>query len=144
MIYMRCLTFYLTNLTKQSNITVNLTIFINTFNFIYRFSWLPVIEDDDEAVHVYGYLCDLIQANHPLIIGVNNSNLPRIVSIIAEAFHNNAVPDDNPEALRMINIVKQIESNPELFQACIAHLTAEQNTALQEAYKNIINAQPQS
>lgn len=24
-------------------------------------SWLPVWEDEDEAVHVYGYLCDLIE-----------------------------------------------------------------------------------
>lgn len=93
---------------------------------------------------MYGYLCDLIQANHPLIIGANNSNLPRIVLIIAEAFKNKTIPDDNPEALRMINIVKHIESNPEMFQACIAHLTPEQNTALQEAYKNVMNVQPQS
>lgn len=97
------------------------------------------MEDDDEAPHVYGFLCDLIQANHPVIIGANNSNLPRIVSIIAEAFRNEAVALTNPEAQRMINIVKQIESNPELFQACIAQLTPEQNNALQEAYKNIVN-----
>lgn len=44
----------------------------------------------------------------------------------------------------MINIVKQIESNPELFQACITYLTPEQNNALQEAYKNIINVQAQT
>ena len=24
-------------------------------------SWLPVYEDEDEAVHIYGYLCDLIE-----------------------------------------------------------------------------------
>lgn len=100
-----------------------------------------MVEDDDEAPHVYGYLCDLIQANHPTVIGVNNSNLPRIVTIIAEAFRNEAVAFENPEALRMINIVKHIESNPELFQACIAQLSPEQNTALQEAYKNIVNVQ---
>lgn len=33
------------------------------------FSWLPVVEDDDEAVHVYGYLCDLIEQNNPIILG---------------------------------------------------------------------------
>ena len=25
-------------------------------------SWLPVWEDEDEAVHIYNYLCDLIEA----------------------------------------------------------------------------------
>ena len=24
-------------------------------------SWLPVYEDEDEAVHIYGYLCDLVE-----------------------------------------------------------------------------------
>ena len=24
-------------------------------------SWLPVWEDDDEAIHIYNYLCDLIE-----------------------------------------------------------------------------------
>lgn len=33
------------------------------------FSWLPVVEDDDEAPHVYGYLCDLIEQNNPIILG---------------------------------------------------------------------------
>lgn len=33
------------------------------------FNWLPVVEDADEAPHVYGYLCDLIEQNHPLILG---------------------------------------------------------------------------
>lgn len=102
------------------------------------------MEDDDEAAHVYGYLCDLIQANHPAVVGPNNSNLPRIVLIIAEAFSHGVIAYDNPEALRLINIVKQIESNAELFQACIAHLTPEQNNALQEAYKNVMNVQQQS
>ena len=35
----------------------------------FRFSWLPVVEDVDESPFVYGYLCDLIEANHQLILG---------------------------------------------------------------------------
>lgn len=33
------------------------------------FNWLPVVEDSVEAPHVYGYLCDLIEQNHPVILG---------------------------------------------------------------------------
>uniref|UniRef100_A0A2M3ZYW0 Putative karyopherin importin beta 3 n=1 Tax=Anopheles triannulatus TaxID=58253 RepID=A0A2M3ZYW0_9DIPT len=98
------------------------------------FSWLPVGEDEDEAVYVYGYLCDLIQANHPIILGENNANLPRIVSIIASCFYREAVTVPHPEAQRMLSIVKQIEANPDLFQACINALTAEQKAALEAAY----------
>lgn len=47
-------------------------------------SWLPVWEDTDEAPHVYGYLCDLIDNNHPLVLGPNNSNLPRLMVIFSE------------------------------------------------------------
>lgn len=47
-------------------------------------SWLPVWEDTDEAPHVYGYLCDLIDNNHPLVLGPNNANLPRLMVIFSE------------------------------------------------------------
>lgn len=33
------------------------------------FTWLPVIEDSDEAPYVYGYLCELIESNNPLVLG---------------------------------------------------------------------------
>lgn len=65
------------------------------------------------------------------------------MSIISEAFRNEAVSLQHSEAQRMMDIIKQIESNPELFQACVAQLSPEQNNALQEAYKNIVNVQAQ-
>ena len=49
-------------------------------------SWLPVVEDKDEAPHVYGFLCDLLDRNHPHVLGENNQNLPSILRIFAEAF----------------------------------------------------------
>ncbi|XP_037940844.1 importin-5 [Teleopsis dalmanni] len=101
------------------------------------FSWLPVVEDNDEAPHVYNYMCELIQANHPVILGANNCNLPRIVSIIAQAFATKVVEPLSDVGSRMLNIVKQVESNPEVFQACAAMLNAEQQHALQEAYREL-------
>lgn len=101
------------------------------------FSWLPVIEDEDEAPHVYGYLCDLIQANHPVILGPNNVNLPRIFTIIAEAFYREVIQTDKEEASRLLAIVKQIESNQEVFQACLSVLTQDQKQALELAYKEL-------
>lgn len=112
---------------------------INVFNLI-RFSWLPVVEDDEEATHIYNYLCDLIQSNHVAVLGNNNSNLPRIVSIIAEAFHSDVIKVRSEEGTRMLSIVKQIESNAEVFQACISVLTPEQKEGLEEAYQELANA----
>lgn len=114
--------------------------YLNNCLFVLRFSWLPVTEDSDEAPHIYGYLCDLIQANHPVVLGANNCNLPRIVSIIAQAYSNKVVAVLSEVGTRMLAIVKQIESNPEVFQACASQLTPEMQHALQEAYRELANA----
>lgn len=75
----------------------------------YRVSWLPVVEDKDEAPHVYGYLCDLIEANHVIVLGPNNANLPRLISFFAEAFCKNVVSTDDAVMGRILSIVRQIQ-----------------------------------
>lgn len=67
------------------------------------------MEDEDEAPHVYGYLCDLIEANHLVVLGPNNANLPRLISFFAEALYRDAVPTDNPVMARILSIVRQIQ-----------------------------------
>ncbi|SPP83609.1 importin-5 [Drosophila guanche] len=101
------------------------------------FSWLPISEDPEEAAHIYGYMCDLIEANHPVILGANNSNLPRIVSIIAEAYCTKVLEATSATGTRMLTIVKQVESNPDVMQACASSLSAEQQQALQDAYREL-------
>lgn len=118
---------------------------------------MPVTEDDEEAPHIYGYLCDLIQSNHPIILGNNNSNLPRIVALIGDAFYHGVVQiitptnenfdsmrldyvqRNNDVAGRMLNIVKQIQSNSDVFLACIQRINEQQKTALEEAMKSFAN-----
>ncbi|VDI32113.1 Hypothetical predicted protein [Mytilus galloprovincialis] len=81
-------------------------------------SWLPVWEDEDEAEPVYNYLCDLIEINHPLILGENHVNLPRIVCIVAEAFTKEAVSSESNVYTRMLNIVRQVEVSQMFTQEC--------------------------
>ncbi|XP_049800660.1 importin-5 [Schistocerca nitens] len=95
-------------------------------------SWLPVWEDDDESPHVYGYLCDLIEANHPLVLGPNNSNLPKLIAIIAEAFAKDAINTEHDVAKRMVAIIRHIQGTGEMFQVCVGQLTAEQQQALHQ------------
>jgi len=97
------------------------------------FMWLPVSEDVDEAPYVYGYLCNLIEANHPLILGPQNSYLPRIVSIFSEAFAVDALPPKHDVYLRMVNIVRQVQGNTEVFNMCVGSLNESQKRALGEA-----------
>lgn len=84
---------------------------LHVIHFYFRLSWLPVSEDEDEAEYVYGYLCDLIEANHPLVLGPNNNNLPKLITIIAEAFFRDAISIENDVAKRMVNIVRQVQVN---------------------------------
>ena len=66
-------------------------------------------EDVDESPYVYGYLCELVEANHPAILGENNANLPRIVQVVAEALAVDALPPDHEVKARLVNIVKTVQ-----------------------------------
>uniref|UniRef100_A0A6M2DRC2 Putative karyopherin importin beta 3 n=1 Tax=Xenopsylla cheopis TaxID=163159 RepID=A0A6M2DRC2_XENCH len=102
---------------------------------IHWLTWLPVSEDEDEAEYVYGYLCDLIEANHPTVLGPNNNNLPKLISIIAEAFLRDGISIENAVAKRMVNIVQQVQSDSDMFNACLSVLNSSQQEALSQAIK---------
>merc|ERR1711962_290502 len=94
------------------------------------FGWLPVVEDVDESPFVYGYLCDLIEANHPIILGPNNANIPRIIAIFAESLACE-VYETNPElSHRVKTIVMQVKGNEAVWNATVSALNEEQQTAL--------------
>jgi len=96
------------------------------------FSWLPVTEDVDEAPFVYGFLADLVERNNPHILGANNSNLPRVVAIIAEALAVEVLPPDHAARQRIVSIVKQVQGNAGVFEACVAGLSEPQKLAIKE------------
>ena len=58
---------------------------------------------------MYGFLADLVEANNPHILGANNSNLTRIVAIIAEALAVEVLPPEEEARKRMINLVKMVQ-----------------------------------
>nr|CAG4645347.1 EOG090X00U8 [Lynceus sp. MCZ IZ 141354] len=96
-------------------------------------SWLPTWEDEDEAPYIYGYFCDLTEANHAAVLGVNHSNLPRVIGIVAEVFARGIIKKDHQVYSRLLNIVRQVQSNASLFEACFNQLTPEQQHALRTA-----------
>lgn len=50
-----------------------------------------------------------LNRNHPLILGTNNENLPRVISIIGEALSREAVDKESDCYPRMLNIVRQLQ-----------------------------------
>lgn len=94
-------------------------------------SWLPIWEDKDEMDTVYGLLCDLLEANSPYVLGPNGGNLPRIVQIVAECFARKALADDSTAKPRLINLLRMIQSDAQLFQVIFLQLSPELQQSLQ-------------
>lgn len=95
-------------------------------------SWLPLQEDKEEAVHTFNYLCDLIESNHPTVLGPNNSNLPKILRIISDGFVNDSLKNDDACGKRLANVVRQVQGTGGLWTECISQLDTTQLKALQD------------
>lgn len=117
-----------TKILKFNNTALNVDEIISHW-----ITWLPIWEDEDEAPHIYSYLCDLVEANHPIVLGPNHANLPRVISIIAEAFNKEVLDAESEVYQRMLNIVRQVQGNQVVFEACLSQLNADQQQVLQQA-----------
>nr|XP_033804302.1 importin-5 [Geotrypetes seraphini] len=95
-------------------------------------SWLPLHEDKEEAVHTFSYLCDLIESNNPIVLGPNNSNLPKIFSIIADGGIHDSIKNEDSCGKRLANVVRQVQASGGLWTECISQLNAAQQKALQD------------
>ncbi|CAH1757572.1 14994_t:CDS:10 [Entrophospora sp. SA101] len=70
------------------------------------FASLPILYDEEEAALTYSYLLDLLEAQHPAILGNNNANLPHIVNIFIDVLAAEILPEDT--ATRMVSALKVI------------------------------------
>ncbi|XP_070538592.1 importin-5-like [Ptychodera flava] len=97
------------------------------------FLWLPVTEDKEECVHIYNYFCDLIEDGNIHILGANNSNVGRILAIIADVFSKDATCDDMAVTQRLVTIIRRIQGNSDVWNACLMQLSDTQKQALATA-----------
>ncbi|KAG0331637.1 hypothetical protein BG000_010719 [Podila horticola] len=70
-------------------------------------SWvqaLPVVNDSEEAPLVYTYLLDLMDAQHPSVLGLNNVNLAHLATVMIEALVSRVVAE--PVATRLAQTLK--------------------------------------
>lgn len=126
-------------------------------------TWLPIWEDNEATEHVYGYLCDLVEANNAVVLGgPSNSNLPRIVSAIARVISEKGLlrPEEeegdstaaaaangagdkqvngaksaleSPSVYdRCVSILRLIQSNSSVYEACMSQLSEKERKALAE------------
>uniref|UniRef100_W5M780 Karyopherin (importin) beta 3 n=1 Tax=Lepisosteus oculatus TaxID=7918 RepID=W5M780_LEPOC len=95
-------------------------------------SWLPLNEDKEEAVHTFNFLCDLIESNNPIVLGPDNSNLPRIFLIIADGVVNESVKHEDGCSKRLANVIRQVQVSGGLWTECVSTLNETQQKAIQD------------
>ncbi|KAI1286009.1 Importin-5 [Halotydeus destructor] len=95
-------------------------------------SWLPVWEDEEELPVIYEFLLFLIENNHPLILGENNCNLPRIVAIFGESLARTAIDLPSPLGQKVTGFLKTLQQNGAILEGCVASLSQEQQLAIQQ------------
>uniref|UniRef100_A0A671UIF1 Karyopherin (importin) beta 3 n=1 Tax=Sparus aurata TaxID=8175 RepID=A0A671UIF1_SPAAU len=95
-------------------------------------SWLPLNEDKEEAVHTFDFLCDLIESNNPIVLGPDNSNLPKIFLIIADGVANESVKSEDACSKRLANVIRQVQVSAGLWTQCVSTLNETQQKAIQD------------
>ncbi|KAK2856910.1 hypothetical protein Q5P01_005645 [Channa striata] len=95
-------------------------------------SWLPLNEDKEEAVHTFDFLCDLIESNNPIVLGPENSDLPKIFLIIADGVANESVRSEDPCSKRLASVIRQVQVSAELWTQCVSTLNETQQKAIQD------------
>uniref|UniRef100_A0A3Q0RWT9 Importin-5 n=1 Tax=Amphilophus citrinellus TaxID=61819 RepID=A0A3Q0RWT9_AMPCI len=95
-------------------------------------SWLPLKEDKEEAVHTFDFLCDLIESNNPIVLGPENSNLPKIFIIIADSVANESVKSEDACSKRLANVIRQVQTSAGLWTQCVSMLNEMQQKAIQD------------
>ncbi|TWW64295.1 Importin-5 [Takifugu flavidus] len=95
-------------------------------------SWLPLNEDKEEAVHTFDFLCDLIESNNPIVLGPENSNLPKIFLIIADGVANESIKSEDACSKRLANVIRQVQMSAGLWTQCVTTLNETQQKAIQD------------
>lgn len=131
-------------------------------------NWLPLNEDKEEAVHTFDFLCDLIErwdgrhgtaanasarfcqsnktsvsflpSNNPIVLGQDNSNLPKIFCIIADGVANESVKSEDACSKRLANVIRQVQVS--IHSAKTLHPDSNQHPRVCEAAKLTIVSSP--
>lgn len=87
--------------------------------FLYWLLWFLLYEDKEEVIQILNFFCDLIESNYLVVIGLNNFNFFKIISIIVEGKINEIISYEDFCVKRLVNVVRQIQIFEELWLECI-------------------------
>ncbi|CAA3002294.1 importin-5-like [Olea europaea subsp. europaea] len=96
-------------------------------------SCLPIKGDLIEAKVVHDQLCSMVERSDMELLGPNNQNLPKIVSVFAEVICAGKDLATEQTASRMINLLRQLQRTlpPSTLASTLSSLQPQQQIALQ-------------
>jgi len=93
---------------------------------------LPLRADTDEGPGVYKMLCDLMEANDPLLLGVGNAHLQQVVGVLASIVKTEFV--DEAIGARVTTLLGQVNDvAPQIVQAVWGSLEEKQQENVRAA-----------
>ncbi|CAK6979970.1 importin-5 [Scomber scombrus] len=70
--------------------------------------------------------------NNPIVLGPDNSNLPKMFLIIADGVANESVKSEDPCSKRLANVIRQVQVSAGLWTQCVSTLNETQQKAIQD------------
>ncbi|MCO5568487.1 hypothetical protein L7F22_022186 [Adiantum nelumboides] len=103
-------------------------------------SCLPIRNDLVEAKIVHDQLCSMVERSDPQLLGANNQNLPKVISVFAEVLSAGNDLATEQTVARMVNLLRRIQQTlpPPTFASTWSSLQPQQQAALQ----SILSPQP--
>jgi len=93
--------------------------------------WLPVTQDEEEALAVYNNLCNFLEQAAPKILGQQYEHLPKVVSVFAHILGTNLVDDSLTRRITTIIKGPLQQLPPEVLQKTWSSLPPESQVKLQ-------------
>lgn len=100
---------------------------INAWDMV--LSKLPLKDDEEEAKKVHEKIVDLVMAQNQGLLGANNANLGKVLSILAEIYkQENIISKEND--VKILNVFKMLPQN--ILQGAAASFTQKQQKKIEK------------
>ena len=103
----------------------------------YWLSHLPILADEVEGRLVHAMLCDQVEAQNPSIMGNNNGNVPKLVSIFGQVLGTSMIDEATTGRISRILLMLQSAVSPDVLRSGWVTLTAEQRDRIQAAVSSV-------
>lgn len=98
-------------------------------------SWLPIRYDEEEVPHVYGFVCALLEQNHPQLMSNAMEIIPHFVYCLAVSLNCGVLKPEQPVFHRSMALVRHVQTNPDMFNHSLQKMSGEERIALEKALK---------